>query len=131
LHCAVGAATIVIEGITIVANLARADGAIAANDLSRALPLLGTIPVRFDLANTVAAVSGKSVPVVTFLDAVLVVDSVAASLWCLGAAAGIICAVAVVDLAPRASDRGEGKAATRSTMTGSPDRAAMSACTRA
>jgi hypothetical protein len=129
LHCAVSAAAVVIEGVAIVANLARANGAVAANDLSCAFALLGTIPVRFDLANAVAAITGNSVSVVTFLDVVLVVDSIAASLRHLGTAAGIICAVAVAYLAPRAGDGGEGKATTRSTMTGSTDRAAMSACT--
>jgi hypothetical protein len=106
LHRAVGAAAVVVESVAIVANLARANGAVAANVLSFTFALLGTIPVRFDLANAVAAISGNSVPVVTFLDTVLVVDSVAASLRHLGTAAGIICAVAVVDLAPRAGKGG-------------------------
>jgi hypothetical protein len=80
LHRAVGVTAIVVLGVAIVANLARADGAVAANDISRTGAGFGTGPVGFDLANTVAAITGKSVPVVALLDAVLVVDSVAASL---------------------------------------------------
>jgi hypothetical protein len=43
--------------------------------------------VGLDLAGAVAPVAGQDVPVVTLLDAILIVDSIAATLWYLGLAA--------------------------------------------
>jgi hypothetical protein len=76
---AVGVAAIVIKGIAIVANLTRVEKAVAALDFSRAFALFGAIPIDFDLANTIAAVTGYSVSVITLFGAALVVDSVAAA----------------------------------------------------
>jgi hypothetical protein len=77
---AVGVAAIVIKGIAIVANLTRVEKAVAALDFSRAFALFGAIPIDFDLANTIAAVTGYGISVITFFGAALVVDSVAAAL---------------------------------------------------
>jgi hypothetical protein len=77
---AVGAAAIAIEGVAVVANLTSVEETVAALDLSRAFALFGAIPVDFDLANTIAAITGYGVSVITLFSAVLVVDTVTAAL---------------------------------------------------
>jgi hypothetical protein len=76
---AVGAAAVVIEGVAVVAHLTSIKEAVAALELSCAFALFGAIPVDFDLANTIAAITGYGVAVVTLFSTVLVVDSVAAA----------------------------------------------------
>ncbi len=63
----------------------------------------GTVPVGFDLAGAVAPVAGQDVAVVTLLDAILIVDSVAAALWYLGLAARGAGGVAHLDRAAAAA----------------------------
>ena len=106
LNRAGGIATIVVESVAVVANLARADGAVATNDLARTSPRGGTIPVRFDLACAVAPVAGQDVAVVTLLNSILIVLSVAACLRILGLAARSVVAFACPRAARRAARRG-------------------------
>jgi len=90
LNRARGIAAVVVEGVAVIANLARADHFVAADDIpgARALPdIQGTVPVGLDLADTIAPVAGQGVPVVTLLDAILIVDPVAAGRGILGLAA--------------------------------------------
>jgi hypothetical protein len=77
--------------------------------------------VGLDLASTIAPIAGQDVPVVTLLDAILIVDSIAAALWDLGRAAR--CAGGVAHLGRATAPAGPGGRveidATASASTGS------------
>jgi hypothetical protein len=122
LNRAGGIAAVVVESVTVVANLARANAAVATNDLSLAGPLAGTFPIGLYLANAIAPVARQRVPVVTLLDAILIVLSVAAALWYLGFAADGVRAVAPTRRAPAAATGPGGRVqidATACASTGS------------
>ena len=85
LNRAGGIAAVVVEGVAVIANLARADDFVAADDQSVAGPRGGTLPVGLDLANAIATIAGKHVPVVAFLG--WLVDPIAAARRYLGLAA--------------------------------------------
>ena len=109
LNRAGGIAAIVVDGVAVVANLARADDFVAANDIAGARALRdirGTVPVGFDFADTIAPVAGQGVPVVALLDTTLIVLSVAAGLRKLSLAAHGAGAVADRAAARRAAGRG-------------------------
>ena len=107
LNRAGGIAAVVIESVAVVANLARADAAVAADDLSRAGTLFRAVPVGLDLAGAVAPVAGQDVPVVTVLNAILIVLSIAAGLRILGLAARGVGAFASPRATRRAAGRGD------------------------
>src|ERR1039457_986474 len=94
LYRAGGIATIVVEGIAVVANFTGADETIAADDLARAFARRRTSPVGLDFADAVATIAGQYVAVIALLDAALIVDAVAAALWHLDDAARGVGAVA-------------------------------------
>jgi hypothetical protein len=94
LHGAGGVTAIVVQGVAVVAHLAGSNLPVPANFLFRALASGRTAPVFFYLADAVAAVAWQGVAIVAFLDAILVVDTVAASLGELGDASGGAGAVA-------------------------------------
>jgi len=94
LYRAGGIATIVVEGIAVVAHFTGTDETVAADDLARAFASLGTCPVGLDFADAVATIAGQYVAVIALLDAALIVDAVAAALWHLDDAARGVGAVA-------------------------------------
>ena len=79
LHRAGGVAAVAVDHVAVVAHLARADHAVAAGGSPRARARRGTVPVRLDVADAVAAVTGDGVAVIAVFDAALVVDAVAAA----------------------------------------------------
>jgi len=94
LYRAGGIATIVVEGIAVVAHFTGTDETVAADDLARAFASRRTCPVGLDFADAVATIAGQNVAVIALLDAALIVDAVAAALWHLDDAARDVGAVA-------------------------------------
>jgi hypothetical protein len=80
LNCAIATAPIVVSGVAIIANLARPNIAVAADDVPCAFALLGTGPVLFLFADAVTAITGQDVAIVALLNITLIVDSVATAL---------------------------------------------------
>jgi hypothetical protein len=94
LNRAGGIATVIVESVAVVANLACADDIVAAYNQTMAGPRRRTLPMGLDLANTVAAIAGQHVAVVAFLGRL--VDPVAAGRRYLGLAAQ--CALGVAHI---------------------------------
>jgi len=76
-------AAVVVRYVLVVADFARADLSISANNFSRTGTCGRTVPVGFHFAGTVTAVARQRVAIIALLAAGLIVDAIAAAFGCL------------------------------------------------